>query len=492
MYTESMDNTASSVNPLHDEQYLESNKTKTQHNEEDPDDINNSDEDDEDDDDDDLYYVSWEDLAPKIQALCKTIWPTAHHDQTQLSFLAEGSYNKIVSVSLNTNEVHREYVIRIPCNESTILSSVAILRHLRQETKLKVPGVISYDNTRNNPLEYGYIVLEKVPGVPLEQCLDDLTQHQRLTLAREIGELYVQLRSIKYPAAGFLKVPLEETESFVDHPESCLIVEPYGASTDRFPWEINCEDASNEFIALDRLKKDPQDLPCDEMMLLPFRRRLYHFSHGPHPSTRRLEDLQFLLEMIQDMVKRGHFTNSQSSGFCLWHQDLWPRNIMVNLDASPMISGVLDWDDPVFAPAFIAATPPWWLWQNEEEEESVDSDVPIFEDSEMEPIAREALEADTPENSEVKRAFEDVVGQQWVHQAYQPEFAYARRALALARLSLWSDTHVLAFFEMKDMWLKHVQESMTGPIDTELDVKGGDNTHLELSDGEEERDFTIS
>lgn len=420
----------------------------------------------DDNDDNDFYYMPWENMVPKFQALCVSVWPTAHHSQTQVSFLAEGSYNKVISVSLKRDEVLREYVIRIPCDESTILSSVAILRYLRQDTELRVPAVVSYDNTRNNPLEYGYIVLEKVPGVPLQECLDDLTQHQKLVLAREIGELYVQLRSIKNPAAGLLKVPLEETESFIDHPESHLIVEPYGASTARFPWEINCEDSSSEFIALDLLKEDPQDLSCDEMMLLPFRRRLYHFSHGPHPSRRRLEDLQFLLEMVQDMVKSGHFANSEDAGFCLWHPDLWPRNIMVDLEASPMISGILDWDSPVFAPPFIAATPPWWLWQNEEEEKSVDSDVPVYTDPEMEPISREALEADTPENAEIKRVFDAVLGRSWVRQAYQPEYAYARRALELAQISIWSDTHVLAFFEMRDMWTKHVQERSTTLTET--------------------------
>lgn len=94
---------------------------------------------------------------------------------------------------------------------TTFLSSVVILRYLRRQIKLKVPSVISYDNSRNNPLEYGYIVLEKIPGMSLGKCLGDLTQNQLLTLAKEIDEFHVQLRSINNPTAGFLKVPCQET-----------------------------------------------------------------------------------------------------------------------------------------------------------------------------------------------------------------------------------------------------------------------------------------
>lgn len=50
--------------------------------------------------------------------------------------------------------------------------------------------------------------------------------------------------------------------------------------------------------------------------------------------------------------------------FCLWHTDPFPRNIIVDLtkQGHDILSGVVDWDAPLFGPGFVACMPPSWLW----------------------------------------------------------------------------------------------------------------------------------
>ena len=84
---------------------------------------------------------------------------------------------------------------------------------------------------------------------------------------------------------------------------------------------------------------------------------------------------------------------------CVCHLDLLgtPRNIMADIkaDGGLSITGILDWDSAAFAPRFVGCAPPMWLWawDEEGEDEKRANDNPS-----------------APEDQEIKRIFEEIVG----------------------------------------------------------------------------------
>lgn len=108
---------------------------------------------------------------------------------------------------------------------------------------------------------------------------------------------------------------------------------------------------------------------------------------------------------------------------CLSHLDLASQNIMVEIrpDNSITVTGVLDFDSAVFAPKFVSCYPPWWLWQDETqpgdalEDESQSNETPP-----------------DPELVEIKRIFEETVGNDFLRYSYQPQFRLARKLFKIA------------------------------------------------------------
>ncbi|KAI1338728.1 phosphotransferase enzyme family-domain-containing protein [Xylariaceae sp. FL0016] len=402
-------------------------------------------------------FTPWPEWERQAFALYKTLWPGANHERTIIDFLAQGGYNKVVNIVIfDEHDTRKEYVLRLPFDEGSILSSVGLLRHLRRKTALKVPEVIFYDNTSHNALGHGFIILKRIQGTTIRSAWPEMTHGQRMTFAEELGSFYDQLRKIGSPTAGEWKVPLEETARDVERPEALLVVEPYGAYTGELETEIDYDDVGNSIIACDRLKEDPPHLSLNDMMLVPFRRRIYQYTHFDPPETQKPVHHVACLDIIQEMVDLHIFDEEEQEEprYCLWHPDRWPRNMMVDINASPMITGILDWDESVFAPSFVSATPPFWMWQsNSAAGTNMDSDF-LHLDVEMEPLSLWGIAADAPENDDIKYAFEQAAGEAWCRQAYRPELACARRLLRLVQHPRWNDICMTAFYEVAEVWMK--------------------------------------
>jgi hypothetical protein len=73
-----------------------------------------------------------------------------------------------------------------------------------------------------------------------------------------------------------------------------------------------------------------------------------------------------LINMIRTLQRRGWLCDS----FHLVHSDLYPRNFMAVMNGDAIeISGVVDWDDAILAPKFMALRSPFWAWAGEQYEE---------------------------------------------------------------------------------------------------------------------------
>lgn len=123
---------------------------------------------------------------------------------------------------------------------------------------------------------------------------------------------------------------------------------------------------------------------------------------------------------VSEMDAAGFFKGLDGY-FTLSHLDLEPRNILIDPESPPdrqIISGILDWDDAVLAPAFMSCLPPMWIWAWQEDEH------------EDERLANE--EPATLEQKELKTVFETAAGPQYVRCAYHPAYRLARRLVRFA------------------------------------------------------------
>ncbi|KAK8073538.1 hypothetical protein PG994_004437 [Apiospora phragmitis] len=329
--------------------------------------------------------------------------------------------------------IHHDLFLRVPRDQGSILRTVAILQYLETHTDLVAPRVIKWDETKDNPLGFGYVVLSRIPVDPYDLCERRLTHDQKLSIATQLAALYRQMESITSPVAGIIEACQNALEHDNTSADDFLSVQPFGAECCHQPEDptMDGDDTIENVGKLphDRLRRDSPGLSVDEIMLAIYQRHMHH-SPGcrkeDHDHSLKLyEPLQ---EMMQNLVDLKIFG---SDAICLHRPDLFTRNIMIDstADADPVITGVVDWDDALFVPRFAAREPPRWLWGQ--------YDLKYYEGGlkEGESILRTPstlLTEIPPENEDIKRAFTEAIGEDWMAEAEDERLALARALLSSA------------------------------------------------------------
>ncbi|OAL43401.1 hypothetical protein IQ07DRAFT_485939, partial [Pyrenochaeta sp. DS3sAY3a] len=148
------------------------------------------------------------------------------------------------------------------------------------------------------------------------------------------------------------------------------------------------------------------------------RKNIYKNRWKRHESS--LELFDDLKAMAADLEADGWFENVP---FSLCHTDLEPRNIIFdpsNKSSESIITGILDWDNALFAPSFRLCKPPVWIWgwmdepedpsaNNEKEDEKMANYIPP-----------------TDEDKALKEIFEEAAGPLYMRYAYSTAYRLAR------------------------------------------------------------------
>ena len=125
-----------------------------------------------------------------------------------------------------------------------------------------------------------------------------------------------------------------------------------------------------------------------------------------------LGEIDHEVELYDSMIEVVHEIDELSlfkpDIYCLCHVDLHQGNIMVEVqsDASLELTAILDWDEAVFAPNFVACEPRWRLW--DDDEWHVDEEGLLTWPYELE--GANNLPS-TPEKQELKRYLQSTLGQ---------------------------------------------------------------------------------
>ncbi|KAI0387762.1 hypothetical protein F5Y04DRAFT_286769 [Hypomontagnella monticulosa] len=471
---------------------ITSSPEKTRHDNDSDDsddsDDNDSDDNDNDDSDNDEPEEKWDEQReaerwlPKAIALCKHLWPSAEYDSESVKYITCGSYNIVFGISMTLDGEPVEYVLRISTEEDNVARSAAIFEHMAKFPGLKVPKLIKWDDTQDNPLGNAYTILSRVPGKSLDQVLKDITHEQKLLLAKELAKLYHELESITSPVAGVFS--LRKNGPLGGEISDRIFIEPFGAGTVEFIEEkIDWNVEDNGYLPLDRVRHDPPGLSVTEIISVIFKRRLYGIEYQDPPADYLYWFLDRCEDTILAMIKL-ELLRPLDDTICLHHTDLFPRNIMVDFTPDIVITGTLDWDDAEFVPRFGGRIPPRWLWRTEPDSEC---DSWRFD---LEPLDPKDNEPDSPENAEVKRVFEDAMGENWVSEATAAVCPYARRLLTFSRRSLYFDEEIKDVIKWIDQW-----ESIYGApsdVDEDSDTESIDDDTASSDGGEDSDDGNAS
>ena len=330
-----------------------------------------------------------------------------------------GTYNRIIGITIIDPNTDRpeQLILRVPriAWMSRPDRDVATLRYIRQHSSIPVPDVKAFNFNSENPLKDPYVVQSRIAGTNLRAAINnELSHEQWCSVARQVGQLMLQFQEMKNPVPGHIEEIIKENgiQSFTVKPFD--IKPPF----EKRDWPL--KQASPLFdkdnsTALGYYEKSTLDFflaqfgrwRAEELRINPTKILDPHF-------------MERLADTASQMNRLGCLGDNQN---CLSHLDLAAHNIMVDIrpDNSIIVTGILDFDSACFAPTFVSCYPPWWLWQDETQPGDAMEDESQSNDSPPD-----------PELAEIKRIFEDTVGESFLRYAYQPQFRLARKLFKIA------------------------------------------------------------
>lgn len=377
--------------------------------------------------------------------------PDETYKHSKKEFIVErmtgGTFNRVIGITVNDPNADRpeQLILRVPriAWMSRPDREVATLRYVRQHSSVPVANVKAFDFNYDNPLKDPYVVQSRIPGTDLRTAIENgLSHEQWCQIARQVGQIMLQFQAMSNPVPGLIE---EVTKG---DGVQAFTVKPFDIKP---PFEKDwiLKRASPLFDA-----DNSRALECYEQSTLDFflaqfgRWRAEELRINP-TEILRPHFMERLATTASQMNRLGCLGDNKN---CLSHLDLAARNVMVETrpDESITVTGVLDFDSAVFAPKFVSCYPPWWLWQDETqpgdalEDESQSNEAPP-----------------DPELVEIKRIFEETVGDDFLRYAYQPQFRLARKLFKIACQGNCSNEtwkRIEEFLEEWDAFYKAIME----------------------------------
>ena len=345
-----------------------------------------------------------------------------------IEHLRGGDLNHITSITVPwlSEEKDRNLILRVPrWDQNRLDREVAVLEYVRQKSTIPVATINATDFTSENVLEKPYVLISRIPGNDVRSLWGNLNFLQRRDIARELGNYTHTLLSLESPTAGLVEFNnVASTRG--------------GDSSQVVPFEVEVED--NDQLANESKQKSLSDptsgksqstLEVFQFLFERWRSNALKTSCGEIDDEVTLWDN--MSEAVQEMEELGLFTTKLN---CLCHVDLHPGNIMgqIQSDGSFAVTGILDWDEAIFAPKFMNCMPPAWVWDD------TVFDGHRVDDDGLDPWPYELSGANvtplTLEKQELKRIFEHHAGSQWLHLAYDESYRLCRGLFRIAREGL--------------------------------------------------------
>lgn len=421
----------------------------------------------------------FEDFQHKVHKFCGEIWTEAGHIQVER--IAGGTVNRTTAITAfapvkgrNTfrqalkylyKTVSRfgrwkepkdshpqeayieygEYILRMPRRTEDMEpleldNQEASLMFAATQTGFRVPEVLRINHGSDNVLEGPYAIQVCIPGKPLDEVWKKLSHGQRLSAARQVGQMLKQLTTHKYDATGTV-----DPRNFKD----ILALTDPGEEKNTI---LLAEPMNPRALMKDLLLKGEGAQVGGEY--LPF-------------------------AAIAGVI--GEDTLGPDPHYYFTHGDFYPRNIMVETvdESTVKITGVIDWDTAEFAPAIVAFESPFWLWRFDEYLAETLEDPMLHVGAADKPA--------DPLDQEIKHAFEEMVGEEWLKISYFENAELWRWAWLWAKEGLWHHVNLDMAFEAQKELVPEVEEEDGDSSEAESDSED-ENSDESDEDNDREED----
>ena len=389
-------------------------------------------------------------IVGKIRAKSRIV--STKNESSFKEFMIErlmgGGFNRVIGLTrFPDSDSPIRLILRIPRFEYARHDrEVAALRFIQTFTTVPVPEIKFLDLTEDNPLNQRYVIQSRIPGFDLQNAngptwFPDLTHQQKCTVAKELAEILKKLHGVTHPFPGYIEASdtNEDCKTFTVHHfelnwNSGLALEQDLNRKSPF-FQTHHFDPNWEMKSLS--EKSVEETAYYFLLAQYGRWKALELRRDP-TTIGWMDYYDRLANMAKQIFELGFFDCDN----CLCHRDLnpAPRNIMAAINAKGEldITGILDWDSLIFAPRFVACVPPMWLWawddEVEEDEKKANNDPA------------------NPEQQEIKRIFEETVGDQFCRYAYAPVYRLARELFNYAHGGMSSCSDMDDVDELIEEW----------------------------------------
>ncbi|KAL4902084.1 hypothetical protein BDW74DRAFT_187057 [Aspergillus multicolor] len=221
-------------------------------------------------------------------------------------------------------------------------NEVGIMTWVRQNTTIPVPAVIHFDDTDDNPIKHEFTLLEKAPGVSVDQIYDTLSDEDKTQLEGYVGGLTL------------------DGDGNITHGPP--IDENYWQMPDLGKYWSDPEIKTKETLeSLNPIAPDGYPSYVDYTVCC-----LERYIHAItiHPTLKAYRDMiPSIRAFITNLQREENTADLNATTYILAHKDLHFANIMCDPSQSGCpITAVLDWEFSGVVPAPRWNPPRAFLW----------------------------------------------------------------------------------------------------------------------------------
>ncbi|KAK2802564.1 hypothetical protein FQN51_004356 [Onygenales sp. PD_10] len=296
----------------------------------------------------------------------------------------------------------------------TTASEAATLEFMRTVLQTPVPRVYAWNSKldEQNPVGAEYIIMEKMPGIPLSHVWDSLDPPEQLKVFLQVFRMqkrWAGTRFMKFGALYYAEsiATATSTSGPVSSvvPAKCVYINEDGERVDdtRFTigpavgrewvedgrqagwWSISMLD----YLTAAGLK---EKVAIENLQYIPKQMVIVYGPDGLYQPTlaKKLSAVDYYLKAVKDLIPTDADAKLVSGGH-LWHNDLHCESILVNPEKPTEILGIIDWQSVQISPLFQNDIDPSFLGYDGPELKDDDLTPPELEDTSSLDAAGQAL-----------------------------------------------------------------------------------------------------
>ncbi|KAK3293805.1 phosphotransferase enzyme family-domain-containing protein [Chaetomium fimeti] len=267
-----------------------------------------------------------------------------------VSFHIDGAFNKLYQVK--SPRGHFMMRVSLPVDPQTkTRGEAATLQLVRRKTDIPVPELVAFDDSRSNEIGYEWLLMGKMPGVPVYYRWRKMSMAQKEALTIRTANFQAQLFRCGNFGEGFRSIGTLGTSANSDHgvPEPGPIVSSFFFSGQRYHYPIprGPFSSSHDWIRaqLNIIIKEHTTALGEAKTELD-----KDYAESALRVARKL--LRMLHKIFPAIVHPPERT-------VIWHDDLSLRNILV--DSNGRVTAVIGWECASVMPRWVASQVPEFL-----------------------------------------------------------------------------------------------------------------------------------